>query len=581
MAGLNQGIKLKEKMKNKIIQAFSSKDTEGFAGILGSNPQMDNVIKRDNAQTEAKTTNFNNNIAQYGTDYDALKQKTDLYLDDTENDYALKKNYNVFINKRETQMQVSGEKQKGCVTSGSISSLQIARGFAKAYPNNFSNYADAETACKLWAVDTGSAVYGLNQNDTGQFQCRIGQGYTDLTQYTKPSTLYTLVTGNNRARAGGLFGNGQIGTWTGQTDDRRLPPMTPVTLVVKYNSDSYYSWSWSRRRQNQSAWGPPTPPGERYTGWGYNYFPNNRDAWWISTNELYYVGTMGYFYYEYDSPSDRQIWIYMVVDDSGVLKVNGKVITEHNSNQGTGGHVYFNVDIVKGINIFSFELVNTGGPGAFVLYAVDFPVGDTTKPVLFTSGPGWVYSKINNQDDVADTYRVKALNLVPTGFEKCNRLIGGGVNKNSIVANYGRNCSYDTQPPGNIRYINVSSNPDGECIQIAQLAVISDGVNVAPRGKVSYADRTWQGETRPSTAIDGTLAPRAYPNIYHSVCNKGQQWVLDLGKGYPVSRIIYYNRSDCCSNRANGMKIYLYHVDGRTVLKTLTLSGALVQEFGV
>jgi hypothetical protein len=579
MAGLNQGLKLKQKIKNTIVQGFSKSKTEGFTGILGSNPDMDNVIKRDNAQTEAKTTDFDNNIVQYGSNYDALKERTRIYLNNPENDYSLRRNYNVFINKRASQMQISGEKQKGCVTRGSLNDLELADGFDSAYPNNFSNYTDAENACKLWAVDSGAAVYSLNKNSSGQFQCRTGQGYRDLTQYTKPATLYTVVKGNNRAKAGGLFGNGQIGTWTGQFEDRRLPPMTPATLLVKYNSDSYGS---GPQPTYQRVWGPPTMPGEGYTGWGNNYWSENKDAWWISTDELFYSGTMGYFYYEYTSPAAKKISIYTVFDDEGVLKVNDNVINETSGSWGNGGHVYFNVDIVEGLNIFMVEIINSGGgPGGFVLYAADTPNGDRTKPILFTSGPGWVYSKINNESQVSDPYRISATNLVPTGFEKCHRLIGGGVNKHSIVANYGRNCSSDTQPGLSIQYIQINSN-GRQCIQIAQLAVFSNGVNVAPRGKIRSSSSTRNTGTRPETAIDGTLSPRAYPNIYHSDCEGNEHWILELDKGYVVNRIIFYNRSDCCSDQANGMRMDLYSPQPTTVkIKSIMLTSALVQEFGI
>lgn len=583
MAGLDQGMKLKEQKEKKVTKGFESGTKEGFSGILGSNADMDNVITSNTAQTKEKTTHFNNNIAQYGSDYDALKKKTHSYLNNSENDYALKKNYNVFFNKRATQSEVTGKKQKGCVTFASINNdnLKIADGFDTAYPNNFTNYTDAENACKLWAIDSGKTVYALNQDSTGKYQCRTGQGYSELSQYTKPSTLYKVLTGNEKAKEGGLFGNGQIGTWSGQTEGRRLPPMTDATLLVKYNSDSY---GWGPRPTYYRIWGPPSSPGGRYTGWGNNYWPSNRDAWWISTNELYYVGTMGYFYYEYKNPSARKIVVYIVSDDAGELKVNGTVMPETRGPYGQGGHAYFDINIDSGVIIFNYKLINGGGPGAFVFYAQDYQGN-----VLFTSGPGWVYSKINNEDAVSDPYRVTTLNIAPTGYEKCDRIIGGGINRGSITATYGRNCSYDTQPAPNIRYVVVWSNPAGECLQISQIVVNSmengSFVNVAPRGRIFAASPTWPGngnhQTRPETAIDGHQGARSYPSIYHSICNRGTVWALDLGKEYPVSQIKYYNRSDCCSGRANGMTIKLWKGDGQTMTKTLTLSGALEQVFQI
>jgi len=404
MAGLNQGMQLKENLKKKVTQGFSSEEKEGFTGILGSNPAMDNLNDRDTAHTKVKTTKFNNNIAQYGTEYDALKKRTERYLNDSAKVYETKKNYNVFFNKRETQKQITGKKQKGCVSVESIkkNDIPIADGFDKAYPNNFTTFVEAENACKLWALDTGNTVYSVNKDSMGKFQCRTGTGYSTLSQYSKPSTLYTIVKGNANAAQGGLFGNGQIGTWTGQK-------------------------------------------------------------------------------------------------------------------QGSGN----------------------------------------------------------------DPYQINALNLIPTGYEKCNRIIGGGINQQSITANYGRNCSWDNRDPVNARYVAVTSNSYGDCIQISQLVVVANNVNVALRAKIHPSTSPTLGPSRPEFVVDGWYGARSYPLIYHSTCGKDQRWIVDLGRAYPIQRIFYFNRLDCCWERANGMLLMLINETGNEVLKTFTLNSNLVQVFFV
>ena len=95
---LAQGKKMYENMTNKVKQGLTPLQ-EGF-GILGSNSDMETVIASDNAKTVSNVNNLNNNIAQYGTDYNALKEKTQEYLNDSTNNFDLKKNYNIFINQK-------------------------------------------------------------------------------------------------------------------------------------------------------------------------------------------------------------------------------------------------------------------------------------------------------------------------------------------------------------------------------------------------------------------------------------------------------------------------------------------------
>lgn len=161
------------------------------------------------------------------------------------------------------------------------------------------------------------------------------------------------------------------------------------------------------------------------------------------------------------------------------------------------------------------------------------------------------------------------------------------VNFNNMVSQYATDyktyiSTYLNRPQEllNVRYVRVTANDNGDCLQISQIVVnaIVNGasVNVAPRGTVT-ASPTWQNGTLPKKAIDGTQAARAYPNIYLSVCSKGTFWELDLGQDYPVTEVVFYNRSDN-SQRANGMKIQLKANNG-TVHQPMTLTGALKQSF--
>jgi hypothetical protein len=582
---LNQGGKFYENIKKKVKQTFSIGQKEGFDGILGSNQIMDYAISSETKRTNESATNLNDNIAQYGTDYKALQKKTTQYLNDKSNDYELKKNYNVFINKASKEGEIPATNQKGCVTKDSINNLTLASGFTSAYPNNFPDYKKAETACKLWAADSKQKVFAVNQDNTGKYQCYTGDELgTNIVQYTKPATLYKVLTGDSGTVQGGLFGNGQIGVWTGQTTQAEwnITNMTKPTLIKKYNSNDYSSGPQGIEAAFQAGWWGMPSKG----GWGVNLFPNDV-AWWISTSNYTVVGTMGYFYYLLNSPNAKHIGLYWVNDDDAVVKLNGNIITG-TSNLGWAGK-NVGVNLQAGKNVFEINLINGGGPGALVFYAYE---GYTNK-ILFKSGDdGWGISSkpvsdynliTNSTTDQTNPSGMKVLNSVPSGFANCDPIVGGGVNKNNITASYGRNCSNDTQPPLNVRYVTYTPNDTPDYLQVASLAVyaIVDGniVNVAPKGTATSSAK-WQygGNFHAGSPVNGNLNNHLGFHSSHPP-SPDAFWKLDLGRDYQVKEIVYWNRGDCCAERAKGTKLKVASTNGD--YQFFTLTSGMVQKFVV
>lgn len=143
--------------------------------------------------------------------------------------------------------------------------------------------------------------------------------------------------------------------------------------------------------------------------------------------------------------------------------------------------------------------------------------------------------------------------------------------------------------PVGIRFIEIAhatpDDPNASIIQISQLAVYARGVNVAPSGTATAKYDDWNSS--PIKAIDGVLEARNHPGMYHtSYDDRGYArhpddvWNLDLGTAQPVTRVVYYNRRDCCQSRANGLKIRLLD-ESRTVKATFTLTSGMVQTFNV
>jgi hypothetical protein len=54
--------------------------------------------------------------------------------------------------------------------------------------------------------------------------------------------------------------------------------------------------------------------------------------------------------------------------------------------------------------------------------------------------------------------------------------------------------------------------------------------------------------------------------------------MVDLHSDQDVSRVVFYNRNDCCQDRADGALLQLLDAN-HNVLETRTLSQALVQPF--
>jgi hypothetical protein len=129
------------------------------------------------------------------------------------------------------------------------------------------------------------------------------------------------------------------------------------------------------------------------------------------------------------------------------------------------------------------------------------------------------------------------------------------------------------------RYIKVAyPSTKVEYIQLSQLAVYSNSVNVAI-GKTTTSSTPYSPESSKDKAVDGTLAERPYPNMFHSMNTADAFWQVDLGQEYPIDSVVYYNRKDCCYDRSAGLLITLMDKNN-AVVKTFTcVANDMVQTF--
>jgi hypothetical protein len=136
----------------------------------------------------------------------------------------------------------------------------------------------------------------------------------------------------------------------------------------------------------------------------------------------------------------------------------------------------------------------------------------------------------------------------------------------------------------NLRYVKLYFLSSPKIINFSQLAVYSNGVNIAPGKTTSQANSYGEGSTK-DKPIDGSLTSRAFPNVYHSAApaSLADFWQLDLGQIFPVTSIVFYNRDEGDSNlRAVGMTMDTYNATPFTTpLTRFTLTGDLIQTFSL
>ncbi len=229
---------------------------------------------------------------------------------------------------------------------------------------------------------------------------------------------------------------------------------------------------------------------------------------------------------------------------------------------------------------------------------------DATKGGLFRNGRFGVYNDLKNSVGT-DSYNIQATEA-PAGYA-CDLWNGGSVVANSVEATFGKNCSNASVLPIKVQYVRLQAQANRpDYIQISQIAVFAyingSSVNVAPEKEVtingaSYQNyfrwgggdrwkkipisgelrtRNWNGD---GLYIDQTVSPvlsESSPDILPHF------WELNLGKEYDVYQVVYYNRGDCCQERAIGQTITLKNGSGNPIANnTFTLTNGLVQTFDV
>ena len=115
-------------------------------------------------------------------------------------------------------------------------------------------------------------------------------------------------------------------------------------------------------------------------------------------------------------------------------------------------------------------------------------------------------------------------------------------------------------------------------LQVSYIAVSTpDGKVVSERKGVTSSCGSCGYPAAPNVIVNGKAEARAHPGEWHATSNL--DWIeIDLGQDYPVSKVVFYNRADCCQERSNQAILTLLDSNRGTVDSAL-LNGDNMQIF--
>jgi hypothetical protein len=115
-------------------------------------------------------------------------------------------------------------------------------------------------------------------------------------------------------------------------------------------------------------------------------------------------------------------------------------------------------------------------------------------------------------------------------------------------------------------------------IQISHLDAFNmNGTNVSANRRVD-ASPPYGGGQAASSVVTGSSTVNNWPNIYHSLTCRGNEfWQVTLDNPETLSKIVFYNRGDCCQDRALNYVLHLYDATGQIIsMSPFTASSKII-----
>ncbi|MEP3479277.1 MAG: DUF1553 domain-containing protein [Fuerstiella sp.] len=128
----------------------------------------------------------------------------------------------------------------------------------------------------------------------------------------------------------------------------------------------------------------------------------------------------------------------------------------------------------------------------------------------------------------------------------------GWAGGNFVVTGLNAEWLPDQPTPTTARFIRVTQQGKKQILSLAEVQIFSGGQNIAVGQKV--AQSSMYAQAKAERAIDGnTDGDYAKGSVSHTAVQDNPWWQIDLGKQYPIDRIVLWNRTD------NGLEKRLNH----------------------
>lgn len=106
------------------------------------------------------------------------------------------------------------------------------------------------------------------------------------------------------------------------------------------------------------------------------------------------------------------------------------------------------------------------------------------------------------------------------------------------------------------QYVLIELPGESRTLSLAEVEVYKHNTNIARQGTSSQVNTF--SDASSGRAIDGNTAGRYFDRSVASTAKaQNAWWELNLGSEHPITKIVLYNRTDCCSERINPAKVLL------------------------
>jgi hypothetical protein len=130
------------------------------------------------------------------------------------------------------------------------------------------------------------------------------------------------------------------------------------------------------------------------------------------------------------------------------------------------------------------------------------------------------------------------------------------------------------------RYVQVELPGNGRILSLAEVEVYSGKKLISLRGKAKQVSMASGGVA--SRAIDGiTTGGYSDKSVTHTQAGNFVWWELDLGSQQAITKIVLYNRTDCCSERINPARVLLLNGAKEVVWQGAVVSNSSSYQFQI